>query len=113
MPMTLKDFAYEGGRADLHFINQDGWLRLDLEGPTGSRKLEVYAHDWRKGQKPAAGDAEADQSGSANDAEAPVESSPQPDPPKVAAIPDAAPQAGALAQRPGQAPGRPNRIRRR
>lgn len=57
---TLKDFAYDTGRADLYFLNQDGWLRLDLEGPTGSRRLELYAHDWReKGSPGGAGEAAA------------------------------------------------------
>lgn len=44
---TLKQFDYQSGRGDLYFLNQDGWLRLDLEGDSGSRRLELYAHDWR------------------------------------------------------------------
>lgn len=44
---TLKRFNYETGKGDLYFINRDGWLRLNLEGETGSRNLEVHAHDWR------------------------------------------------------------------
>lgn len=46
---TLKEFSYDTGRADLYFVNQDGWLRLDLEGPSGSRRFQVQAHDWRQG----------------------------------------------------------------
>ena len=44
---TLKRFEYETGKGDLYFINQDGWMKLKLEGDTGSRNLEVFAHDWR------------------------------------------------------------------
>ncbi|MCB1086772.1 MAG: hypothetical protein KDM63_06985, partial [Verrucomicrobiae bacterium] len=44
---TLENFAYDKGRADLYFVNQDGWGRLDLTGESGTRHLEVYAHDWR------------------------------------------------------------------
>ncbi|MCB1228693.1 MAG: hypothetical protein KDN19_00410 [Verrucomicrobiae bacterium] len=44
---TLKQFDYQTGKGDLYFVNRDGWLRLDLEGESGSRKLELYAHDWR------------------------------------------------------------------
>jgi hypothetical protein len=45
---TFKAFEYETGRGDLYFLNRDGWLKLDLRGPTGSRVLEAYAHDWRR-----------------------------------------------------------------
>lgn len=45
---TLKEFAYDTGKGDLYFVGQDGWLRLDLRGPAGSRVVNFYAHDWRK-----------------------------------------------------------------
>lgn len=57
---TLKEFAYDTGQADLYFLNQDGWLRLDLEGPSGSRRFEVHAHDWRKGGESAGSGAVSD-----------------------------------------------------
>ena len=52
---TLKEFEYEAGTGDLYFVNRDGWLRLDLEGESGSRVFEMYAHDWRgpEGEKEA------------------------------------------------------------
>ncbi len=72
---TLKEFDYETGRGDLYFMNQDGWLKLDLEGKTGSRRLELYAHDWRGG--------DASTEGAVTPPETAAES-PEPSPPPVA-----------------------------
>ena len=62
---TLKRFDYDTGRGDLYFVGQDGWLRLDLRGPAGSRVFNLYAHDWRKKNGGGAGTGESGKTGGA------------------------------------------------
>ncbi len=41
---TLRDFNYEAGNGSFWFANRTGNLKLALQGPTGSRKLEAIVH---------------------------------------------------------------------
>jgi hypothetical protein len=38
---TLRDFAYDTAHGDFHFTGLTGAVRLDLQGPRGSRKVEM------------------------------------------------------------------------
>ena len=41
---TLRDFTYETGDASFWFVNDEGNLKLTLEGPAGSRNIDVVLH---------------------------------------------------------------------
>ena len=41
---TLRDFTYDTGDASFWFLNDEGNLKLTLQGPTGSRNIDVVLH---------------------------------------------------------------------
>jgi hypothetical protein len=41
---TLRDFEYSKARGDFWFVHSQGVLRMQLQGPTGSRNFEVVLH---------------------------------------------------------------------
>jgi hypothetical protein len=41
---TLRDFTYESGDASFWFLNDEGNLKLTLQGPKGSRNIDVVLH---------------------------------------------------------------------
>lgn len=42
---TLRDFQYDSANASFWFIEKNGTLELELAGPYGSRRFEVFVHD--------------------------------------------------------------------
>ena len=51
----LKKFEYDKGTGSLYFKNREGDLNLRLEGPYGSRELNIHLHDWRNATEKADG----------------------------------------------------------
>jgi len=41
---TLRDFTYDSGDASFWFLNDEGNLKLTLQGPKGSRNIDVVLH---------------------------------------------------------------------
>jgi hypothetical protein len=41
---TLRDFTYDTGDASFWFVNDEGNLKLTLQGPKGSRNIDVVLH---------------------------------------------------------------------
>ena len=55
----LKKFEYDKGTGSLYFQNREGDLSLRLEGPYGSRELNMHVHDWRSEEEKAQGELTA------------------------------------------------------
>jgi hypothetical protein len=41
---TLRDFTYDTGDASFWFLNDEGNLKLSLQGPAGSRNIDLVVH---------------------------------------------------------------------
>ena len=41
---TLRDFTYDSGDASFWFVNDEGNLKLTLQGSLGSRKIDLVLH---------------------------------------------------------------------
>lgn len=41
---ALRDYRYEKARGDFWFVNRQGVLKLQMDGPTGKRNYEIFLH---------------------------------------------------------------------